>query len=680
MSTPKTIEVLAPAGDEQTLRAAVFSGANAVYLGLKQFSARRSAANFSAQELQSAVAFCHARDVKVYVAINTTAHPDELCAVADCIAAVAAAGADALIVQDFAVARLAHQMAPALALHGSTQMSVHTLAGAQFLQQLGFSRVVLARELTGAEIEYIAKNTEIELEVFVHGALCVSVSGQCYMSAFLGGRSGNRGGCAGPCRLPFSADDSGEAHLSLKDLSAIKSLPALQKAGVVSAKIEGRLRTPEYVAAAVTACRQSLAGETHNETLLQDVFSRSGFTNAYIEGKINAAMFGVRTAEDSAKTKAALPAVRELFRRERQSVPVRYTVVCEAEGVKLTASDANGNAAFAYSETPLQPASQDQASAIERALQKSGGTPFYLDEIRFEGDAPAFLPGSEWNRMRRSVLETLLDKREVVLPLPCASAKLPAPANHPTSFTLPIWARFEQWEQVPIGEVKRLAGLIIPISETEKVPPSLRAKTILELPRAMFGKREAVVNNAIETSKKLGFKGYLVQNIAQLKLTLGLPVFGGFGLNITNQLAAESYAKWGLSAMTLLPELALTEMAQIAPNVPTWALVYGHMPLMMTRSCPLQHVTDCANCNKKGYLTDRKNRKFPVVCNGGVRQVYNPVPLYMGERQREMPVDAAVAYFTIESREQASRLLSFILSGHGHPGEFTRGLYYKSAQ
>lgn len=676
----RCMEILAPAGDEAALRAAVFSGAHAVYLGLKQFSARRSAGNFSAEELKDAVAFCHARDVKVYVAVNTTAHSSEVGAIAACIKAAADAGADALIVQDLAAASLARGMAPGLALHASTQMSVHTLAGAKLLKQLGFARVVLARELTGPEIEHIAQNTDIELEVFVHGALCVSVSGQCYMSAFLGGRSGNRGGCAGPCRLPFAADASGAAHLSLKDLSAVGSLPALQKAGVVSAKIEGRLRGPEYVAAAVTACIQSLAGKPYDEKLLQDVFSRSGFTNGYIESKINGRMFGVRTPEDSAKSKAAMPALRELYRRERAAVPVHYTLTCEDEGVKLKVSDDDGNTAVAYNSMQPQPAQQNPMPAIERALAKSGGTPFAMADITVEGQAPGFLPAGEWNTLRRTALEGLLEKREVVQPHPCNAPVLPPPRQHTSGQTLPLWARFETWQQVPMAVIPELAGLIVPIGEAEAIPPSLRAKTVLELPRAMFGKRETIITNAIEFTRKLGFRGYLVQNIAQLYLAKGLPLYGGFGLNITNPLAADAYAKLGLKAMTLLPELPLNEMAAIAPEVPTWALVYGHMPLMMTRACPLQNITDCARCSKEGNLTDRKNRQFPVRCGGGVRQIYNPVPLYMGERLKELPVDAGLALFSIESREEAAKVLSLLKAGRSYPGEFTRGLYYKPAQ
>lgn len=678
MNSNAPMEILAPAGNMDALTAAVYSGANAVYLGLKRFSARRTAGNFDAQELRQAVSFCHGRGVKVYVAINTTAHPAEVEGLCDALADVCAAGADAVILQDLAVAALARRMAPDLPIHGSTQMSVHTLEGALELAELGFSRVILARELSLAEIEHIAKNCPIEVEVFVHGALCMSVSGQCYMSAFLGGRSGNRGGCAGPCRLPFAADGSGACHLSLKDLSAVGSLPALAAAGVVSAKIEGRLRGPEYVAAAVNACRNSLAGQPFDEKVLQNVFSRSGFTNGYIEGRINGSMFGVRTAEDSAASKAVMPALRELYRREMPRVPVRFTLHCEDEGCKLTAADGEGNTAIAYTQNAPQKAEKDQRSAIERALGKTGGTPFYLESLVIEGE-PGYLPGSEWNELRRAALESLLKKRSALKPWAFNRLPLPAAQRHSLPAKLPLWGRFEHWEQLP-ENAESLAGLIVPVFEADKVPQNLRAKTVLELPRAMFGAMEPAVARAIAATKNGGFAGYLAQNIAHFRLAKGLPLYGGFGLNITNPLAADTYGQLGLRAMTVLPEVPFNEMAAIAPGVPTWALVYGHMPLMLTRACPLQNVTDCAHCDKKGELTDRKNKHFPVRCGGGVRQVYNPVPLYLGDRAGEIPADAGVLLFTIETKEQAAKVIDRYRKGETWPGEFTRGLYYKPAQ
>ena len=327
MSRP---EILAPAGNREMLGAAVFSGADAVYLGLTGFNARRTAGNFTPEELQEAVSFCHARGVKVHVTLNTLVYDRELAGLADAVRAVAAAGADAVIADDLAAAQLVKSIAPTLHLHGSTQMSVHTPEGAKELAALGYDRVILARELSLEEIRAVCEASPIEVEVFVHGALCMGVSGQCMMSAFLGGRSGNRGACAGPCRLPFDASPNlrpgqpGRAcHLSLKDMDYIPHLRELMDAGVASVKIEGRLRTPEYAAAVVTACRAVCAGQPYDEKLVRDIFSRSGFTDGYLMNRNDGKMFGVRTEADAEATRAATPKARELFRRELQRVPVR---------------------------------------------------------------------------------------------------------------------------------------------------------------------------------------------------------------------------------------------------------------------------------------------------------------------------------------------------------------------
>ena len=672
----RSVEVLAPAGDGEALRAAVFAGANAVYLGLKQFSARRTAGNFDEQQLKEAVAFCHARDVRVHAAVNTTAFSGELGLLAGTIASAAAAGVDALIVQDLATAALARQMAPGLALHGSTQLTVHTLSGVRQLAEMGFERAILARELSLAEIAAITKESPIEIEVFVHGALCMSVSGQCYMSAFLGGRSGNRGECAGPCRLPFAADGSGAAHLSLKDLCAVGSLPALAEAVVASVKIEGRLRGPEYVAAAVNACRKSLAGEAFDKQQLQDVFSRSGFTNSYIDGKISGAMFGVRTAEDTAASKAAMPAIRELYRREAQRVPVAFTVTVTERGCTLVAADGAGRRAEVPVAGAMEPARADQRPAVEKALAKTGGTPFYSENVDFEGE-PGYLPASAWNDARRAVLEQLLALRSAPKAWSCAPARLPAPRRHALG-AKQLWARFEGPEQLPEPLPANLAGIILPLLRWREVPEGLRGKTVLEAPRVMFGGMEAAAAKALAEAKDAGFAGAMIHNIGHLPLAKGWKLCGGFGLNVANPLSALCWKDLGLTALTVSPETPFAEMEAIDPGVPTWAIVYGHLPLMITRACPLQNVTDCAHCDKEGLLTDRKRRQFPVRCGGGVRQIYNPVPLYMGDKLQKLPADAGLAWFTLESPAEAARVLNALQKGAAWPEEFTRGLYFKT--
>ncbi|MDD4849348.1 MAG: U32 family peptidase [Gemmiger sp.] len=672
------------------LTAAVRSGADAVYLGLTGFNARQGAGNFTPDALGEAVAFCHARGVRVHVTLNTLVYAEELPALADSIRAVAEAGADAVIVDDLATAALIRKIAPGLALHGSTQMSIHTPAGAKQLAAMGFARVILARELSLQEIAAITADCPIETEVFVHGAQCMAMSGQCMMSVFLGGRSGNRGACAGPCRLPFDASNlrrgvPGQAcHLSLKDMDVIPHLPALAAAGVAIVKIEGRLRTPEYAAAAVYACRCALAGQPYDTTLLADIFSRSGFSDGYLAGNIDRALFGVRTAEDSAKTKAATPKARELFRREYGRVPVHFTLSLSADGAKLTARDEAGNRAIAYGTEELPPAHTDPAEALTRSLEKTGGTPFTAAEIRIESDGgPWFLPGSAANELRRQCLETLLQKRSAPRPLPVQAAPVP---TYPPRATRPggpalaaRFARVGQLADLTAEELNALACLILPLEEADALPPALRPKTVLELPRAMFGGLERATALRLAGCQKAGYLGFAANNLAHLHLAPPntLPLYGGLGLNVTNPLAAAEYAALGLKGLLLHPETSVAAMRPIGPGIPTAALCYGHIPLMLTRACPLQNVRSCADCPKAGTLRDRKARDFVVRCGGGVRTIYNPVPLYMGDRLNELPTDGAIAYFTTELPARAAQVLRLLRTAAPFDGEFTRGLYYK---
>ena len=685
------IEILAPVGNEEMLRAAVFSGADAVYLGFSGFNARTSANNFDADTLKDAVRFCHARGVAVHVALNTTVYGGELPALEAAIRAVAASGADAVICQDLAVATLIGRIAPQLPRHGSTQMSVHSLQGALELKELGFTRVVLARELSLPEVEHITKHCGIETECFVHGALCMCVSGQCYMSAFLGGRSGNRGSCAGPCRLPFEANPLPEGkpgrlhHLSLKDNSVIDKLDQLQALGVASAKIEGRLRTPEYVAAAVSACLAGREGRAYDRDLLKNAFSRSGFTSGYLDGKIDGTMFGVRSEADAEQTKKTLPMLRELYRRERSRVPVKMKLEIEEGGEKLTVMDADGNKAFAYGDAEPQPARTDPTESLHRSLAKTGGTPFAAsaEDITVEMDGgPWFVPGSAVNELRREALDALLKKREVLRPWPTTDEHVPALPLRTLPSRRTLRARFENWEQVPERALDGIEYLILPIAQADRVPREWRAKTLLELPRVMFGRLEEDTARRIAATQDAGFAGYEVSNIAHLRLCRGLPMSGSFGLNITNQLAAQFYADNGLGSMLILPEVKDSDISTIAPThdgrpVPTGVLVYGHMPLMVTRACPLQNIHDCAHCDKTGVLTDRKAKKFPVRCGLGVRTIYNPVPIYMGDKPGALTVDYGVAYFTLESREEAAQILDMIRTHAPFEGDFTRGLYFK---
>ena len=398
-------EILAPAGNAEMLSAAVFSGADAVYLGFAGFNARRTAGNFTPETLPGAVAFCHARGVRVHAALNILIYESELDSLAAAIECAAKAGVDALIVDDLATAALAKRIAPGLALHGSTQMSIHTPEGACQLADMGFERAILARELSLAEIRQICRKSPIETEIFIHGAMCMAVSGQCMMSAFLGGRSGNRGACAGPCRLPFDASDlrpgqPGRAcHLSLKDMDLIPYMADIMDAGVASVKIEGRLRPPEYAAAAVTACRLARAGQPYDEALVRDIFSRSGFTDGYFTNRNDGRMFGVRTEEDAARTRAATPRARELFRREYSRVPVDLSLT--VRGGRRVADRRRPGGPYRHGGRPgggaacPPPAPDPAPRAGKKPGARTGGTPFAAENCTVAQQGGPLVPARQ---------------------------------------------------------------------------------------------------------------------------------------------------------------------------------------------------------------------------------------------------------------------------------------------
>ena len=350
MSRP---EILAPAGSEEALPAALRCGADAVYLGTKRFNARRSADNFEEASLTDAAFLCHSRGAKLYLTLNTLLSDAETDDARRTIEAAARAGVDALIVQDMGVARLARENCD-IPLHASTQTSVQTDAGVRMLRDMGFSRVVVPRELRREELSEIRNKTDLEIETFVHGALCMCVSGQCLLSAVFGGRSGNRGLCAQPCRLPFAASGGTGYDLSLKDLSLLPHLRELRDMGIDSFKIEGRMKRPEYVAAAVTACRAALDGAQDDEIfgLLRRVFSRSGFTDGYYTGNLGRAMFGTRQKEDVTAAQGALTALQKLYETQRALYPADFTFVCRAGGpIRLTAESGAARVTV-YGETP----------------------------------------------------------------------------------------------------------------------------------------------------------------------------------------------------------------------------------------------------------------------------------------------------------------------------------------
>lgn len=680
-------ELLAPAGSAEALTAAVRCGADAVYLGLSRFSARAAAQNFTPDELAQAVSYAHARGVDVHLALNTLLRADELDEAVAAAGLAGEIGVDALIVQDLGLVRRLRAAMPAMPLHASTQLSCHTPAGVDLLREMGFSRVVLAREMTREEIAACV-GRGCEIEVFVHGALCMSVSGQCYLSAMLGGRSGNRGRCAQPCRLPFSAENgSGQAALSLKDQCLIDEIPVLAEMGVASLKIEGRMKRPEYVAAATAACREVLDGHPSDPALrqaLRDVFSRSGYTDGYFRGQRDSRMFGVRRPEDKEATAGALSRLTPLYRRERQSVPVTLTLTLAPDKpARLTAADADGNTAEVTGEVPLSPRTQPYTPALaEETLKKSGGTPFAVVTAAVPAQSKVTLPRAALADLRRRALEELYARRAALKPVPFVGALPPAvpPVKRYGGKTVVRLSSAAQFTP----ELLRAADTVtLPLAEAlpQGCPPERFA---VELPRGMFGQTETVqreLSRWRESGVTLAVCGTV--NAVPVAKEAGFALLGSIGLNVCNPDAAAEWAARGLCGAVLSFELSFAQMRPLLNGaLPVGLFAYGRQPLMLCRVCPRRSAAgSCAGCGAGGGLIDRLGMRFPVQCVGGCTELLNAVRLDLAAQTAKLPeTDFRYFYFTDERPEEVRQVLDRYARGIPAAEPTTRGRYRQGVE
>ena len=676
MATP---EILAPVGGQEQLLAAVRCGTDAVYLGGKGFNARRNASNFDTEELAKAARYCRERGVVLCVTVNTMVMGSELSALEAQADEVAEAGADRVILQDMAAAKLFYKKYPHIHRVASTQTAVHNIDGARFLQDAGFDSFVLARELTLDEMADICAAVTIPAEAFVHGAHCMCVSGMCTLSSMLGGRSGNRGLCAQPCRLAWQSGNNDHA-LSLKDMSLLRHIPALRDAGVKTLKIEGRMKRPEYVAAAVTACRRARDGAKYDEDTLRAVFSRSGFTDGYLTGRLDADMFGYRTKEDVVGAEAVLKSLRELYRRERQSVPVSMALSVTEGSAALTVSDGT-NTVTARGEKP-QPALHRPLDAenAEKNLSKTGGTQYYVNSFSAEIAEGVMLPSSGLNAMRRDAVALLDEARGAVKPYPRKDAffrdarMAHRPARRDAS---PLWARFYRAEQ--LAGCDNPARVILPLSEiTPAVIEAWGERLTAELPAVCFPRDEAALEHKLAALRDMGVSEVWTENIygAALAGRLGLSVRGGFGLNIANAEAAAFYRDRGLLSITASFELPMEAIPALCDIMPCGVAAYGRLPLMRFRNCPVRAGIGCAACGAGGSLADRKNTVFPVECGEKkYSTLLNSVPLDIAGR--DDPGDFRLLWFTRESREEAAAVIERFERNERTDAPHTGGLYYR---
>lgn len=701
-------ELLAPAGSFEGVRAAVQSGATAVYIGFGTFNARRGAKNFSREEMAEAIRYCRARGVKTNITFNIVALDREREAAMQDVKFLNNAGADALIVQDLGLAKLIRECAPDLPLHASTQMTVHTLDGALLAKKLGFSRVVLSRECSLWQIQEITAKAGVETEVFVHGALCMCYSGQCYLSSVIGQRSGNRGLCAQPCRLPYRYDGAGKGKketypLSLKDLCLAGRLQPLVEAGVSSFKIEGRMKRPEY-AAVVTDIYSRLLREDRCPTreemdALRRVFSRDGFTDGYLTGQKGDKMFGTKTDVPLDEVKPLYDEAARRFAEGKEAplVPVSFSLAADETGLLLNVWDGETDGVTVTDLAPIEPAQNRPATeeGVRKSLVKTGGTPFFAKETKIHLADGLMIPTSRLNALRRDALDRLMEQRGR------------APVRRWQDFR-PEGSKLPQ--QAFRGYTVEVRSLTQITDEMARIPPETvyapltaladnfdRTREMCEqgmeicavLPRIYSDGEQRELLSMLSKVRHAGVHTALAGNVGQV-LTLreqGMDVYGDFGLNVCNSDALCALNDLGVKRQTLSFELRLTQLRDMRKPIDTELLVYGYLPLMVFENCAIRRKTGKCLC-KSGLttLTDRTGKHFALLPEYGCRNtLLNSQPLYLGDKPGEY-THLGVAYarlrFTTESPARCGEI--YLAHVRETVPEFpegkTRGLYYRGVE
>ena len=695
------MELLSPAGSRAALEAAVQSGADAVYMGFGAFNARRNAKNFTDEEFADAVAYCHLRGVRVFLTLNTLLTDRELPQAAEVLRKASRMGVDAVLVQDWGVLTLAQAVTPDLPIHASTQMSLFTSGGARWAERLGMERVVLARELSREDIANVCRNCGAEIEVFVHGALCMCYSGQCTMSALIGQRSGNRGACAQPCRLPYGVNGpcKNQFPLSLKDANLSAYLQELGDMGVACLKLEGRMKRPEYVAV-ITSIYRRLMDEKRSPTAeesraLEQAFSRSGFTDGYYRHQKGPAMFGTRP-ENAPEPKELFAQARAVYEngKENRKIPVNLRLtVKRGEAVRLGgACAACGGVAIAMATGNIPEEARNRAvteEELRQRLSKTGGTVFAADRIEIELDDGLMVSASAVNALRRELLDELAARRTDVP----QRRSLPTPALPEQETFSPAAPKLT----CSIARLDQLTDALADGAEMIYVPIELlpglkdycgRAKLCAVLPRVWRDGDEADFRKILETTPALS--AVSIGNAGHMAIVEGLPLErrGDFGLNVFNSRAVAFWQGQGLDSVTVSFELRHQQVRELRKYLPCEGIVYGRLPLMVTENCMIGNAGNCHGdkrlCQGENTLTDRTGARFPLLGQYGCRcEIENSRTLFLADKPewRNCGLTYARLRFTTESPAQCDAVLRrYQGEGDWTPEEFTRGLFYRGVE
>ena len=692
------LELLAPAGSMDALKAAVQNGANAVYLGVGAFNARQSAKNFTPQTLAEAVKYCHIRGVKVHLALNTLVSDREMGQLCELIRNASTAGVDAFIVQDLGVIQQCRKIAPHIPLHGSTQLTVHNLDGVKLCAAWGMTRVVLSRELSREEIRYICANSPIEIEVFAHGALCMCYSGQCYLSAMIGGRSGNRGRCAQPCRQSYGYGRwENKFPLSLKDNCLVDYLKELEEMGVASLKLEGRMKRAEYVATVTSIYRKAIDEGVVTRVMkdqLAKAFNRDGFTDGYYQKELGPQMFGVRG--DEKEDKKWLQEVRQSYEGvENPLVDISFRAVVSVNGSSLTVTDPEGRTCRADGpmpelarNVPLEPA------ALAQRLAKTGGTPYRCVEVRTQVEPGLTMSAAAINAMRRDVLNQLTALRGRHESQPTAKGirfqEMTGPRGMP-GLSVQVTSEEQLTEKLLKLETVMLYVPVHILAGDLELARLLaqRGKVAAVLPRIVHEREMSKLKTDLMNIREAGITDALIGNLGLLVTAqeLGFTLRGDFGLNMYNSGAVTIAKKLGFASTTLSFEMTMPQIRDVSKLVPCELLVYGRLPLMVMENCLIHNKGGECSCHLGSIkLTDKTGAEFPVIKDGdSCRSVLlNGKKLSWLDRQEDLSrlgLWATRLYFTTENPKEVDRVLAdYVHPNPFDPGACTRGLYLRGVE
>ena len=656
-------ELLCPAGDMDCLYAAVSGGADAVYVGGIRFGARAFAKNFDIDTLSRAVRYCHLFSVKLYVTVNTLLFDSELSEALDFCRELYAIGVDAVICQDLGLVRAIRETLPDLEIHASTQMSVNNSVGADVAYSLGCSRVVLARELSAENIRAAVEKSKAEIEVFLHGALCVCHSGQCLFSSLVGGRSGNRGECAQPCRLPY-----GKGYpLSLKDLSLATHIPELIELGVSSLKIEGRMKSPSYVYTVTSIYRRLLderRGATDAEQRrLASAFSRGGFTDGYFTGRFGG-MIGVRSERDKELSRELgeqyVPEIKRLGVSARARIirgePCQMTVFSKDRS--FTAYGAIPN------EARSSPLTKD---SVADRLSKTGATMLSLpkENIDITLDSGLNLSPSELNALRRAACEGFESSSR---PMPERKALPTIRASEGLSVCTAIFLNPELVSALGEDSLAHFEIVFVPLFSEE----ATSGKFGVYIPPVVTDGELPLVRERLKQAKASGAEYALVSNISHIALAKEAELIGigDTRLNITNVLAKGVYCELGVCDAVLSSELSLHAVRDVGGG----SVVYGRVPLMLTERCFMRE-GECGGVCPQTELVDRLGVRFPIMREWRHRNIIlNSVPTFMADKPSAMGgVLIKHFIFSTENTNEAEKIISAYFEGGGYvPKSFRR--------